>query len=186
MQIAAVQMNMDWEDKPANHMRLRQLLSGAAIRPGALVIVPEMFETGFSMNLSVTAQTEARQGEALLRELAAKYDVAMMAGVAAPICNGVSQNECVVFAPDGTELSRYQKMRPFSLSGEERYYSAGDSHRIFEWQGVKISPFICYDLRFPEIFRPAIQMGAEIITVIACWPAKRSEHWVRLLQARAI
>ena len=54
------------------------------------------------------------------------------------------------------------------------------------WEGLKIAPFICYDLRFPELFRPAARAGAELIVVIANWPARRSEHWVRLLQARAI
>ncbi|QEG01001.1 2-oxoglutaramate amidase [Stieleria maiorica] len=186
MQIVAVQLNMAWEDKPANHRRLRELLGGTTIRPGSLVIAPEMFETGFSMNVNATAQSEAREGEALLRELARQYDSAFMGGVAAPIRDGRSRNECVVFAPDGTQLARYQKMHPFSLSGEENHYTAGSTQVVFEWQGVKITPFLCYDLRFPEIFRPAILRGAELITVIACWPAKRSEHWVRLLQARAI
>lgn len=186
MQIVAVQMNMVWEDKPANHQKLRDLLAGTVIEPGALVIVPELFETGFSMNLSATAQSETRQGEALLRELAKQYDAAVMGGVASPIVDGVSRNECVAFAPDGSELVRYQKMQPFSLSGEDKRYPAGTSHKIFEWQGIKISPFVCYDLRFPERFRPAAEQGAELITLIACWPAVRSEHWVRLLQARAI
>ncbi|WP_145385373.1 nitrilase-related carbon-nitrogen hydrolase [Stieleria neptunia] len=186
MQIAAVQLNMAWEDKAANHQRLRDLLSAATIQPGALVIVPEMFETGFSMNVEVTAQTEAREGEALLRDLARQYDVAMMGGVASPVSEGRSSNQCVVFAPDGTQLARYQKMHPFSFTGEANHYNAGTSQVVFQWQGVKITPFICYDLRFPETFRPAILRGAELITVIACWPAVRSEHWVRLLQARAI
>ena len=77
-------------------------------------------------------------------------------------------------------------MQPFSFAREAESYPAGDTHRIFEWQGVKISPFLCYDLRFPERFRAAVKDGAELLTVIACWPAVRSEHWVRLLQARAI
>lgn len=187
MQIVAVQLNMAWEDKPANHRKVRELLAGVAIEPGALVIVPEMFETGFSMNVAVAAQSEAREGETLLRELAAQYNAAVMGGVASPVGpDGKSRNEAVVFAPDGSELVRYQKMQPFSLSGEDQHYPAGDSCKIFEWQGVKIAPFICYDLRFPERFRLAIQAGAELITLIACWPQKRSEHWVRLLQARAI
>ncbi|MEL6106096.1 MAG: nitrilase-related carbon-nitrogen hydrolase, partial [Planctomycetota bacterium] len=61
-----------------------------------------------------------------------------------------------------------------------------ETHCLFDWQGVRVAPFICYDLRFPEIFRAAVTEGAELITLIACWPQKRSEHWVRLLQARAI
>jgi omega-amidase len=186
MQIVAVQLNMAWEDKAANHAKVRQLLSQTEIEAGALIVLPEMFETGFSMDVAATAQGEEREGEALLRELAQEHNAAVLGGVAAPIENGVSRNEAVAFAPDGSELVRYQKMQPFSLPGEDKQYPAGTCHRIFEWQGVKIAPFICYDLRFPERFRPAVSDGAELITVIACWPKKRSEHWVRLLQARAI
>ena len=138
------------------------------------------------MNVEVAAQKDERAGEQLLRELASEYDVAVMGGVASPSSGDVARNEAVVFAPDGTELVRYQKQQPFTLSGEDKCYPAGSEFKIFEWQGVKIAPFICYDLRFPEIFRPAVKAGAELITLIACWPSKRSEHWVRLLQARAI
>ena len=186
MQIVAVLLNMALQDKPANHQRVRDLLGTVEIQPGALVIVPEMFETGFSMNLEAVAQSEAREGEALLRELAREHDAAVMGGIASPIEDDSSANECVAFAPDGKQLVRYRKMQPFSVSREGDYFRAGDTHQLFEWQGVKIAPFICYDLRFPEIFRPAVKQGAELITVIACWPAVRSEHWVRLLQARAI
>ena len=186
MQIIAVQMNMAWQDKSANHARLAELLDTAQIESGALVIVPEMYETGFCMDLDAVAQSQNREGESFLRELARKHDAAVMGGVAGPIDDGVSSNQAVAFAPDGTELVRYQKMQPFTVSGEDRYFPAGSSHRLFQWQGITIAPYICYDLRFPEIFRQAIKDGAELITVIACWPAVRSEHWVRLLQARAI
>ncbi len=186
MQVVAVQLNMAWEDKPANHRRVRELLRDVQIEPGGLIILPEMFETGFSMHVDAVAQTDSRQGEGLLRELAAEYGAAVMGGVAGPMDAGVSCNEAVVFDPAGTELVRYRKMQPFTLSGEDRCYKRGTSHAIFEWQGIKIAPFICYDLRFPELFRPAARDGAELLTVIACWPAVRSEHWVRLLQARAI
>ncbi|MCR9292134.1 MAG: carbon-nitrogen family hydrolase [bacterium] len=186
MHVVALQLNMAWEDKPTNHQRVRELLADIPIQAGSLIVLPEMFETGFSMNVDVAAQDEDRAGEALLRELAQQFDSAVLGGVAAPVENGLSKNEAVAFAPDGSELVRYQKMQPFSLSGEDQHYPAGSSHRIFEWQGIKISPFVCYDLRFPERFRPAVRDGAEMIVVIACWPAVRSEHWVRLLQARAI
>lgn len=186
MQVVAVQMNMVWEDKAHNHQSLRKLLADAHVEPGSLIIAPEMFETGFSMNVATAAQDENRGGEALLKELAAEYQSAVMGGVAAPAEAGKSKNEAVVFAPDGTELVRYQKMQPFSLSGEDQHYPAGETYRLFQWEGITIAPFICYDLRFPEVFRSAVAGGAEMITVIACWPAVRSEHWVRLLQARAI
>ncbi|WP_149494774.1 nitrilase-related carbon-nitrogen hydrolase [Roseiconus lacunae] len=186
MQVVAIQLDMVWEDRAANHQRVEQLIDATAIAPGSLVMLPEMFETGFSMNPERTKQSEDREGEALLRRLAAKYDVAMMGGVVNEYSAGDVANECVAFAPDGRELVRYRKMRPFSLSGEADHYGAGTQYRLFEWQGVKIAPFVCYDLRFPELFRAAVKDGAELITLIACWPAKRSEHWVRLMQARAI
>ncbi|MEM7560523.1 MAG: nitrilase-related carbon-nitrogen hydrolase [Planctomycetota bacterium] len=186
MQIYAVQLNMAWEDKSANHARVRELLAENPPSAGSLVVLPEMFETGFTMNASVAAQSRDREGEALLRELAAKYNCAMLGGIASPGPDGTGKNEAVAFAPDGSELVRYQKQQPFTLSGEDKSYPAGEGYEIFDWQGVKIAPFICYDLRFPERFRPAALAGAELICVIACWPAKRSEHWVRLLQARAI
>lgn len=186
MQVIAVQLNMAWEDKATNHRRAAALLQTIAIQPKALIILPEMFETGFSMNPRATAQSENREGEAFLQSLAKQYDAAVMGGVAGPLIGETSCNEAVAFAPNGDELVRYRKMQPFSVSGEGDHYVRGEEHKIFEWQGVKIAPFICYDLRFPELFRPAVVEGAELITLIACWPAVRSEHWVRLLQARAI
>ena len=177
---------MAWEDKTANYERVEQLLASTTIEPGSLIILPEMFETGFSMNVEAVVPSDQREGEAFLRSLASRHQSAVLGGVLAPIKNGKSKNEAVAFGPDGTELVRYQKMQPFSYSGEHEHYPAGNKHAIFEWQGIRISPFVCYDLRFPELFRPAVSDGAELLAVIACWPKTRSEHWVRLLQARAI
>jgi predicted amidohydrolase len=145
-----------------------------------------MFDTGFSMDVTKTAQTDARESEMFLRWAAREYGAAVLGGVVGPAMGGTASNEAVCFAPDGSELVRYRKMQPFTLAGEDKKYGCGDRHRVFEWQGVRIAPFICYDLRFPERFRPAAREGAELITVSACWPTTRSEHWVRLLQARAI
>ncbi len=186
MHVIGIQLDIAWEDKPANHRRLRELLETTDIAPGSFVVVPEMFDTGFSMRVSATAQTDRRESEAVLRELAQQYQCAVIGGVAEPEEDGKSKNVAVAFGPDGTTLARYQKMQPFSASGEHLVYPPGDRHVVFEWQGVRVAPFICYDLRFPELFRAAVRDGAEVFLVIACWPSKRSEHWVRLLQARAI
>lgn len=192
MHVMAVQLDMAWENKTRNRNRVAELLAASDVPPGTLIVLPEMFETGFSMNVAATAQSDKRDGEQFLGELAAKYQSAVMGGVISPACedasNGrkVASNEAVVFGPDGSELARYRKQQPFSLSGEDTCYPAGETGVTFEWQGVQIAPFICYDLRFPELFRTAVRDGAEMFVVIACWPAVRSEHWVRLLQARAI
>lgn len=186
MRIFSVQLDNVWEDKTANHQKIRELLAAESIVKDSLIVLPEMFDTGFSMNTAVTGQSEERESERFLRELAAQYNSAVLAGVAAPVENGQSKNEAVAFSPDGTELARYRKMQPFTVTGEDVHYGAGEHPQIFEWCGVQIAPFICYDLRFPEVFRPAARDGAELIVVMACWPEARSEHWVRLLQARAI
>jgi len=186
MQIVAVQIDMIWQDKPANHEKVRALLAQQVIEKNALIILPEMFDTGFSMQLDATAQSAARESEVFLCEIAKQYQAAVLAGVVGPVSAGKGSNEAVAFTPHGAELVRYQKMQPFTLVSEEVKYGAGDKHCLFTWNGWKIAPFICYDLRFPEIFRPAALAGAQLFVVMACWPKVRSEHWVRLLQARAI
>lgn len=77
-------------------------------------------------------------------------------------------------------------MFPFSLGGEDQYYEKGENVVFFEFGGFVISPLICYDLRFPEPFRIATKRGAELMTVIAQWPSRRTQHWIDLLKARAI
>jgi omega-amidase len=186
MQIVAVQLDIAWEDKPANHRRVAQLLQENPPQPGSLIILPEMFDTGFSMNLGATAQTDRRESEAVLRQLASQYESTVLGGVVGCAVNGQASNLAVAFSPSGQELVRYQKQRPFTLTREQENYPAGRGEKFFQLDGVSIAPFVCYDLRFPELFRPAALSGAELLVVIACWPAVRSEHWVRLLQARSI
>jgi predicted amidohydrolase len=77
-------------------------------------------------------------------------------------------------------------MQPFTLGGESQHYAAGSGVVTFIWQNFVVSPLVCYDLRFPELFRAATQRGAQLMTVIANWPVARIQHWVTLLQARAI
>ncbi len=186
MDVIAVQLDSTWQDKPANHAQVRKLLNATSVPKNSLIVLPEMFDTGFSMNVAKTAQTELLESETFLREIAAEFESTVLGGVVGQAVKNVASNLSVAFAPDGTELVRYQKMQPFTLTGEDQHYTAGDGFQTFQWQGVTISPFVCYDLRFPEIFRPAAQAGAEFFVLIACWPTARSEHWVRLLQARAI
>ena len=96
------------------------------------------------------------------------------------------RNEAVVIGPDGTELTRYTKMQPFTPGGESDNYQAGTEPVIFEWGGFRVAPFVCYDLRFPEHFRSAMPEGATMYVVIANWPDTRASHWRALLHARAI
>ncbi|MEJ7713273.1 MAG: nitrilase-related carbon-nitrogen hydrolase [Pyrinomonadaceae bacterium] len=110
----------------------------------------------------------------------------MMGGLVTSGAQGRGRNECVVYAPDGAEVVRYSKLHPFTLAGEAQAYVAGSAVSLFKLREFTISPFICYDLRFPEDFREAAQQGADLFTVIANWPASRIAHWTALLKARAI
>lgn len=186
MNIAAVQLDIRWEDRPANHARVQQLLERVDLPRGTLLVLPEMFDTGFSMNTSATDPGADSTAETFCRGLARDRGVAVLAGLVARTADGRLANEAVAFSPDGDELARYRKMQPFTASGESECYAAGTTRVSFRWDGARVAPFICYDLRFPELFRPAARDGAELIVVIANWPEARSEHWVRLLQARAI
>ena len=186
MNVHLVQINSVWEDRTANHAKARQLIASANPQPGSLIILPETFSTGFSMNLAVTAEPEKGPTEQLLREMAAQYQSCVIGGVVTSTSNGHGMNQALAIAPDGSVLTRYTKNHPFSQGGENQVHLAGSGVGQFEWQGLRIAPLICYDLRFPELARCAIRAGAEALVFIAAWPAKRIQHWVTLLQARAI
>jgi predicted amidohydrolase len=110
----------------------------------------------------------------------------LLGGVVTAAKGDKGLNQAAVFSPEGKELARYTKLQPFAPGGEADNYDAGQEPFLFSWQGFTVAPFICYDLRFPEHFRAAARRGAQLFAVIANWPVARIQHWVALLQARAI
>jgi len=101
--------------------------------------------------------------------------------------DGRARNKALIFSPAGELIAFYAKMRPFTPGGESDHYVAGERPVAFGWNDCMVSPFICYDLRFPELFREAAAAHQpELFVVIANFPEKRIGHWVPLLQARAI
>lgn len=186
MQIIGCQLDIVWEDKPANHRRVRALLERDAPSAGTLVVLPEMFSTGFNMKVHRVDEGEERPSERFMAQLAEELGIYVQGGVVNRATDRRGLNQSVTFAPDGSEIARYTKLHPFSFAKEDRYYAGGESIIIFPWQEVVVAPFICYDLRFPEVFRSAARRKATLFTVIANWPAARENHWVTLLQARAI
>ncbi len=186
MHVFAVQLDIVWHDKPANHEKVAALIDGAGVPPGSLVVLPEMFATGFSMAVAEIADDLLHESEQFLLNLARKHNVAVIGGLVTRDPGGRGRNEAVVAFPDRPHLLRYQKIQPFTLGGEANHYSAGSNLLLFDWQGFKIAPFVCYDLRFPELFRAATLRRAHVLVVIANWPIARDEHWVTLLKARAI
>ncbi len=186
MKLYAVQHDIIWENKPANFERVQTLLQQAKPDAGSLIVLPEMFATGFSMNVRQTLEEQDGVTATWLRDLARHFECAVIGGVATRRANGRGRNEAVAFAPDGSELARYAKMQPFTLGREDTVHDAGDAVVTFDYAGFKFAPLICYDLRFPELARAAVSAGAEVLIYIASWPARRVQHWLTLLQARAI
>jgi len=186
MQVVLCQLDTVWEDKPASHAAASQLLASLAIEPGALIVLPEMWATGFSMHVDRTAEPAAGPTHAFMSELARDRAAYVLGGVVRLGNTGRGRNEAVLFATDGQEAARYCKMHPFSFAGETKHFESGEGITVFEWQGFKVAPLVCYDLRFPELFRHAVSRGAEMFVVIANWPQVREEHWMALLRARAI
>lgn len=184
MKIFCVQTSIVWEDKRANYRQAEALLAAQEIPPGSLVVLPEMFPTGFTMNVPAAKEGSPSETEAFLAGLAKRRQIFVQAGMVTANAAGRGRNESVTFSPEGKLIARYAKLNPFSA--ERQHYEAGSEFVSFDWQGFKVSPFICYDLRFPEIFRMAAKRGAQLFTVIASWPIKREHHWILLLRARAI
>lgn len=186
MRVYCLQIEIDWEQKSLNHERVRRLLEAVKPAPGSLVVLPEMFATGFSMNVDAADDSKTQETQRFLAETAARHGAFMMGGVVVADSTGRGRNQCVVYDPEGREFARYSKIRPFTLGGEADHYDAGERVVRFDWGGFHVSPFICYDLRFPELFRAAAAGGANLLTVIANWPQSRVGHWEALLKARAI
>jgi omega-amidase len=186
MKLYCVQLDIVWENKRANFSRVEALLHSAAPERGSLVLLPEMFATGFSMDVARVREGRERETEQFLAATAKKIGIYLMGGLVIPGTRGKGRNQAVIYAPTGVELARHTKLQPFTPGGESRHYQAGESITLCKWQGFNLAPFICYDLRFPEHFRAATRRGAQLITVIASWPIRRIAHWVTLLQSRAI
>jgi omega-amidase len=183
MRALLVQLDIAWENKPANFTRVRQLLATHAPSPGSLVVLPEMFATGFSRDVNATRQSNPPECDEYLGSLAREFDCCVIGGVISVGRDGLARNEAVAFGPNGL-MARFAKIHPFRR--EQEVHAPGDEVVTFSWAGFKIAPLVCYDLRFPESFRTAAQLGASLMVVIANWPVARIDHWVTLLRARAI
>ena len=191
MHFAAVQFDIAWENKPANHATIEKMLRAASppLPPGTFVLLPELGDTGFSMNLDRIVDTQSMIWAA---EFARKSSVFVQHGFARSEPSSVGQtappgrNCAAIFSPDGSIAGEYQKVHPFSYGKESQFYSGGDHLTVVKCSDALVCPMICYDLRFPELWRLAALQGAEIFTIGASWPAARQHHWRALLIARAI
>ncbi len=189
MRVALLQMDLAWEDWQANHARAAKLLKHAADAGTNLALLPEMFATGFSMDGAKIAQPPGGPTERWLQGLARGLGLHLIAGLAetcdaAGAPSALPRNNALWVSPDG-DVARYTKLHPFSFAGEGEKFAAGENVVTWTIEGVRVTPQICYDLRFPEPFRLAAD-GTDLFVVIANWPERRRAHWQTLLRARAI
>jgi predicted amidohydrolase len=184
MRVAAVQHDIVWEDPAATRDRVRPLIARAAEAGARLIVLPEMFATGFSMRPERVGEDEGGPNEQFLLEQSAAHDAFVLASIAQRGTDGKYRNNAVLACPDGS-TERYAKIHPFSFAGEHEHYAAGDQFRTVELDGLRVSLFVCYDLRFADEFW-ALAAQTDLYAVPANWPSPRHEHWRALLRARAI
>jgi len=183
LRLALIQMDLAWEDVAENHRRARTHLERARAGGARLAMLPEMFCTGFSMESDRIAQPPGGPSETFLRDAARELGMSILASVpeAGP---PRPRNMALLAGPDGS-LARYAKIHPFTFGGEHRVYAGGDGIVTVPVEGARVTPFVCYDLRFPEPFRLAAE-DTDLFAIVANWPEARREHWRTLLRARAI
>lgn len=186
MHATLIQLDIAWENREENFHRVTAMLDASPPPRGSLVVLPEMFATGFSQLLDRIVEPPNGQTMSFLVELARSRGVHVLGGLVEQADTGRGLNRAVVITPDGNTIARYSKIHPFTLGGEAACIDAGSEVLVTRISDVSLSPFVCYDLRFPEVFRVAARRGAELFAVIANWPAAREAHWVTLLTARAI
>src|SRR5262245_32541093 len=132
------------------------MLTGAAPEKNSLVVLPEMFATGFSLNTGAIAEAAGGETEQFLSRTAKEFGVYIIGGAAMSGRDGRARNKALIFSPTGELVAFYAKMQPFSPGGEAQHYVAGERQVTFRWGDCVVSPFVCYDLRFPEIFREVV------------------------------
>jgi predicted amidohydrolase len=186
MRIIACQYDILWENRQGNLDKVNDLLSGESIPEGSLILLPEMFSSGFTMNVDRVKENDPSEAEACMSELAQRYQSCVVGGLVFKHDCGKGLNTLSAFEPTGLKIGNYQKNHCFSYTLESEHYLSGEDILVFELQGFQVCPTICYDLRFPELYRRGVKAGANLFPIIASWPKDRIDHWDSLLKARAI
>lgn len=183
LKITLIQTHLFWEDKGANLALLEQKIVNLA-EPTEVVILPEMFTTGFSMQPTLHAETMEGPSVQWMRKIAMTQKI-ILTGSLIIEENGHYYNRLIWMLPNG-EFGYYDKRHLFAFAGEDQHYTAGNKRLIASVKGWKINLQICYDLRFPTWARQAAPNEYDVLVYVANWPEKRSPAWKTLLVARAI
>lgn len=180
LRVSLIQRELHWEDPAANRAQFESDI--ASCGETDLVILPEMFSTGFSMDVDKNAEPDDGPSRLWLQAQAQRFQCAVTGSL--PIRTDAGIFNRLYFATPEGDLHRYDKRHLFRMSAEHEHYQAGTERMVLEWRGWRICPLICYDLRFPVWSRN--REDYDLLLYVANWPQKRRHHWRSLLLARAI
>jgi len=183
LHLSLLQTSLHWEDRTANLAHFEEKIHSMNT-PTDIIVLPEMFSTGFTMNAAANAEPMDGPAMQWIRRIALEKKCVITGSLIIEI-NGQYFNRLIWMQPDGKEL-HYDKRHLFRLAGEEKTYTAGNRPLIVEYKGWKILPLICYDLRFPVWSRRSATNDYDMIMYVANWPERRNTAWKQLLPARAI
>lgn len=184
MKVALFQIDTAFENKSMNFKKVESLVKNIKEKVD-LIILPELFSTGYTMNPDPLAEDSCGPTSSFLSKLAKKHKTNVL-GSFIEKTETKPKNSAILFDINGNLILHYSKIHQPTYCDENKHYTPGKDIRLIELNSHKLAVTICYDLRFPELFRKAVQKGAECIIVIASWPEQRIEHWDILLRARAI
>lgn len=185
MKVAGLQLDIAWENPQANYERIRPWAQAAAKAGARLLVLPEMFAHGFTMNTTEFHEPVDGPSSRFLQDLARDHGM-WVCGSLPERPEGADRpyNTLVLSAPDGA-LTKYRKIHPFTCAGEHEHYREGADFVSVDIEGVRTTLFVCYDLRFADEFW-ANATQTDLYLVVANWPERRRHHWTTLLRARAI
>lgn len=178
---ALLQTNLHWHNPAANQLAFEQLIE--ELPQGVnLIVLPEMWATGFTMTPSDVAEPMSGSSVSWMQQMAKQHHAAVCGSLAIKE-NNAFYNRFIFAHPNG-QLDTYDKAHPYTPSGEARIYNAGKGSRLIEYAGFRIRPLVCYDLRFPVFARNTDNY--DLLICVANWPSARIQAWNTLLRARAI
>ena len=183
LRVSLAQQPLHWHDPAANRAGFEALLLPLAGRTD-LVVLPETFTTGFSMEVARLGEPPGGPTTAWLTALAARLDAAVTGSVITR--DGERYFNRLLWASPGGEVRHYDKRHLFRMGREHEHFTAGRAAWSVPWRGFNVCPLVCYDLRFPVFSRRRPQLDYELLLYVANWPAPRAEAWRQLLRARAI
>lgn len=188
MKIAVVQHDIAWCDRETNFSRLARFIADAAANDANLVVLSETFSTGFAVEDARFAEPHDGPSSAFLHSMAVEHGL-WVAGSCPEVPTDARDdtrpaNTFVLAGPDGT-MHRYRKIHPFTFGGEDQHVRPGAELVTVNVDGIRMSMFVCYDLRFGDEFWD-VARETDVYLVPANWPESRREHWITLLRARAI